>query len=68
MIDQNNNEESEEQKLQRLSDEEFARTGIFRTKIDLEIKITQQDMEQDLVKRTEGKKIDQDGIWDINNN
>lgn len=49
-----NNEESEEQKLQRLSDEEFARTGIFRTKLDLEIKITQQDMEQDLVKRTEG--------------
>lgn len=62
------NEESEEQKLQRLSDEEFARTGIFRQKLDLEITITQREMERDLVKRTEGKKIDPEGIWDLNNN
>ena len=25
-------------------------------------------MELDLVKRTEGKKIDPEGIWDLNNN
>lgn len=50
-------EETEEERLQRLSNEEFARTGSCTFNLSIEINITEEDMLQDLVKRTEGKII-----------
>ena len=38
-------------------DEEFARTGIFKFKMKIDIKITEQDLLKDLVKETEGKNV-----------
>lgn len=43
-------------------DEEFARTGVFRTSFQIEINITQKDMEKELVKEIEGKTLDQSTV------
>lgn len=50
-------EETEEERLQRLSDEEFVRTGSSTFSFNLDIKITEKDMLRDLVNKTEGKNI-----------
>jgi hypothetical protein len=50
-------EESEEQRRERLEDEEFARTGSFSVKLNIEFDVTEADMQKDLVKKTEGKNI-----------
>jgi hypothetical protein len=50
-------EESEDQKQERLSDEEFARTGVASFKINIDIEITEEDLLRDLVKKTEGSNI-----------
>ena len=49
--------ESEAERLERLSNEEFARTGIFDTSFSIDIKITEEDMIKDLISKTEGKNI-----------
>jgi len=38
-------------------DERFARTGVFSTSLNIAIKITEEDMLRDLIKKTEGKNI-----------
>jgi len=50
-------EESESDRLQRLSDEEFARTGVFNANFKMDITITENDMIKDLVNKTAGKNI-----------
>jgi hypothetical protein len=42
---------------QELEDEEFARTGSFTIKMDIDIEITEEDMLRHLVNETEGKMI-----------
>lgn len=44
----------------RLEDDEFARTGSFSTTLSVSVIITEQDLLQDLVSRTEGKNISPD--------
>lgn len=39
-----NKEESDEQRLQRLEDEEFARTGVFSTSFKINVQITEGDV------------------------
>jgi hypothetical protein len=39
-----NNEESEEERLERLENEEFARTGSFSTSFKINIQITEGDV------------------------
>lgn len=51
--------ELERQELQ-WEDEEFARTGSFTETFGITITITEQDLLQDLVSRTEGKNISPD--------
>jgi hypothetical protein len=55
-----NNEESDEQRLERFENEEFARTGVFNANFKIEIRITERDLIKKLVDDTEGKMINPD--------
>lgn len=46
-----------EEEEKELSDNEFRRTGMFSSTVKLNITITENDMLQDLIKKTEGKNI-----------
>ena len=64
LMDNNMTDEEKE----RLEDEEFARTGSCSFKMDIDITITENDMLQDLVKKTEGKNIPANDITGHNRN
>jgi hypothetical protein len=49
-------------------DDDFKQRGVFKIKAELEIKITQHEMESDLVKRTEGQIIQPADLPPINEN
>ncbi|WP_133574024.1 hypothetical protein [Pedobacter metabolipauper] len=52
-----NKEESEEERQERLADEYFEKTGIYRASFSMNFSISYEDLQQDLVKNTEGKMI-----------
>jgi hypothetical protein len=57
------NKDESEERLDRLENEEFERTGVFSTSFKINIKITEEDMVKQLVKDSEGQTTDPNTIY-----